>query len=132
MDDRKQNTYTNWECLWKTTSVEVAKCVSEAWRDVSIKTIKDSFRKAGIIVSNIGDKDCSRESNSSDEEDADDPEREIDLDILSLFNSDTKDEGFDGFDWGILVSCIFHLFFIFWVYFLKKNNSWCSMIAFLF
>lgn len=89
---------TNRGFMRKATFVEVAKRVSQAWRDGSIKTIKGSFLKAGIIVSNAGDGDYSRESSSSDEEDPDDPKSEIDSAILSLFNSDTEDEDFDGFD----------------------------------
>lgn len=91
-----QHSYTNRGFMRKATFVEVAKWVSEAWRDVSIKTITNSFVKSGIIVPS--DEDCSEENSSSDEEDADDPETGLDPAILSLFNSDTEDEDFDGFD----------------------------------
>lgn len=93
-----QYPYTNGGFMRKATFVDVAKWVSQAWRNVSIKTIKGSFLKARIIVPNAGDSDYSRESSSSNEEDPDDPKSEIDPAILSLFSSDMEHEDFGGFD----------------------------------
>lgn len=90
-----RHTYTNRGFLRKATFVEVAKWVSESWRNVYIKTIKGISIKARIIVPTISNNDCSAESSSSDEEDADDPETEIDSGILLFFNSHMEDENFD-------------------------------------
>ncbi|XP_029974633.1 uncharacterized protein LOC115408167 [Salarias fasciatus] len=69
----------------------VCQWIVDSWAQVSASCVVRAFTKAGIIAPRTGD---------GNETDSDDEERDpgmLDAGIAQLFNSDTEDEGFDGF-----------------------------------
>lgn len=71
---------------------EVARWVDSSWKSIKKSTILSGFKEAGIISENPVEEIC------DDNEDSDADSNNIDDFLLKLFNSDSEDSDFDGFE----------------------------------
>ena len=81
------------------THEEVCNWVIRAWRAVKVTSITNGFKKAGITYV-LGDSEDGESDVSSDDEQMESSatlDLVHDAHLMDLFNSDTKDEDFDGF-----------------------------------
>jgi len=90
------HTFTETGKMRRATHAEVCDWVVRAWRAVTVTSITNGFRKAGIT----GCAEDRASGESSDEEEMEsatalDPV--LDAELIDLFNSDTEDEDFNGF-----------------------------------
>lgn len=87
------HSFTNSGKMRKATYEEVASWVSSAWKDISAKTIMSGFKAANIIENTVSD-------DSSESDDSEDENCDVltDKQFLELFNSDSENSDFDGFE----------------------------------
>lgn len=85
------HSYTKSGKMRKATYEDVASWVSLAWKDVSSKTVMSGFKAANISETGTS-------NDSSDESNDESCELLTDKELLELFNSDSENSDFDGFD----------------------------------
>ena len=81
------HTYTATGKMWRATHAEVCDWVLHAWKAVKPSTITNGFIKAKII-SGVEEEDVSDVEDSA----------YLDDELAALFNSDSEDSDFEGFD----------------------------------
>lgn len=87
--------YTKSGHLKKASLPEVCRWIVAAWDSVSVQTVKSGFRKPGLIQyenETVLDSDSNNEFSDSDNS------NELDPEILKLFESETEESDFEGFN----------------------------------
>ena len=80
----------------RATHAEVCDWVVRAWRAVTVTSITNGFRKAGITGC-AEDRASGKSSDKEEMESATALDPVLDAELIDLFNSDTEDEDFNGF-----------------------------------
>ncbi|KAL2098317.1 hypothetical protein ACEWY4_007524 [Coilia grayii] len=85
-----EKSFTKTGRIQRATYAQVCHWILTAWSKVKASTVNNGFRKAGLLRNEDDNTTLSQDESDTDRETA----RE---EILRLFNSDTKDEEFNGF-----------------------------------